>query len=176
MNRILFPVALLTALFALGGCAAKTTGNPVNSSVANTADIQGEASLSADTGVAGPPPVERSTATLTTLDGSQLETVYFAYDSFTLLPAAQQVLERNARWLLSNSAVKVTIEGHCDERGSDEYNLALGERRAMAVKSYLTARGVAAEQLATLSYGEERPAVAGHDEASWAKNRRGTFR
>ncbi|MDW8371737.1 MAG: peptidoglycan-associated lipoprotein Pal [Geminicoccaceae bacterium] len=99
--------------------------------------------------------------------------VFFAFDSSTLDDAARQTLERQAAWLKQFPAVSVTIEGHCDERGTREYNLALGERRAQAVKSYLVALGISPDRIRTISYGKERPADPGHDETAWALNRRG---
>ncbi len=104
-----------------------------------------------------------------------LKTVYFDFDSFTLSPAARDTLAGDARYLVKNPAVKVQIEGHCDERGSDEYNLALGEKRATTVMNYLETLGVPAARMTTISYGKEKPAVEGHDEAAWAKNRRAAF-
>ena len=100
------------------------------------------------------------------------DTVYFGYDSYSLDDRAQETLNRQAALLLRNTAVRVTIEGHADERGTREYNLALGERRATAVKDYLIAFGVTPGRMVTISYGEERPAVAGSSESAWAKNRR----
>lgn len=178
MSRFSILTAIaLAALLILGGCASKTAGNAINAPVAATIDeSHGEAAASAITGVQSQPVAAPSAATLSTLDGRKLETVYFDYDAFTLKPAARQALERNATWLQANPAVKLVIEGHCDERGSDEYNLALGERRALAVKGYLTTLGVVAERLATISYGEERPAVEGQSEAAWSKNRRAEFK
>lgn len=100
------------------------------------------------------------------------DTVYFAFDSYSLDSQAQGTLDRQAAVLLRSGSIPVTIEGHTDERGTREYNLALGERRATAVKDYLVALGVNPSRMRTLSYGEERPAVAGSSEAAWAKNRR----
>lgn len=99
--------------------------------------------------------------------------VFFDYDSSTLTAEGRSTLERQAAWLNQYPNVGITIEGHCDERGTREYNLALGERRAQAVKNYLISLGVPADRLNTISYGKERPAVMGSDEMSWAKNRRG---
>ncbi len=98
--------------------------------------------------------------------------VYFAFDKSTLSEEARETLKAQAGWLKEYEGVTVTIEGHADERGTREYNLALGERRANAVKDYLTALGVDPNRLRTISYGEERPAVVGHDKEAWAKNRR----
>ena len=102
--------------------------------------------------------------------GSIGDTVYFAFDSYSLDSQAQGTLDRQAAVLLRSGSIPVTIEGHTDERGTREYNLALGERRATAVKDYLVALGVNPSRMRTLSYGEERPAVAGSSEAAWAKN------
>ena len=105
----------------------------------------------------------------------ELATIYFGYDSFSLDGSAKAALKANADWLKSNSGRSVQVEGHCDERGTEEYNLALGERRAAAVKDHLVSLGVPASQVSTISYGEERPAVQGGDESAWSKNRRASF-
>jgi peptidoglycan-associated lipoprotein len=97
--------------------------------------------------------------------------VYFAYDSAELDEAAKAILDGYAAWLNDNTAVNVTIEGNCDQRGSREYNLALGQRRADSVKGHLVAQGVAADRIDTVSFGEERPACTGTGEACWAQNR-----
>jgi peptidoglycan-associated lipoprotein len=109
--------------------------------------------------------------------GSQvLDTVYFDFDQATLSDQAKDILVRNGEWLRTNADVRVQVEGSADERGTPEYNLALGERRAEAVKSYLTSLGVNASRLATISYGEERPVDPGHTEEAWAQNRRVDFK
>ena len=99
--------------------------------------------------------------------------VFFDYDKSDIKAEGRQVLQRQADWLKKYSNVTVTVEGHCDERGTREYNLALGERRATAVKKMLVALGVPANRVSTISYGKERPAVVGSNEAAWAQNRRG---
>jgi peptidoglycan-associated lipoprotein len=99
-------------------------------------------------------------------------TIYFDFDSSEIKPEFVDVLRAHARYLASNPNVKVTLEGHTDERGSREYNLALGERRAAQVKQFMMAEGVSASQLNTISYGEERPVDPGTGEAAWAHNRR----
>jgi len=99
--------------------------------------------------------------------------VFFELNSSTLTAEGRSTLEKQAAWLQKYPNVAVTIEGHCDERGTREYNLALGEHRAQAVKNYLVSLGVPAGRLNTISYGKERPAVVGSDEEAWAKNRRG---
>lgn len=101
--------------------------------------------------------------------------VYFEFDSATLTPEAQGVLNQKQQWLLSNAAGQVTIEGHCDERGSNAYNLALGDRRAQSAKNFLVQSGIAESKLNTVSFGEEKPIDPEHTEAAWAKNRRAHF-
>ena len=103
------------------------------------------------------------------------EDVYFDFDKATLTPTAQNVLMFKADWLKANADESVTIEGHCDERGTPEYNLALGERRAQSAKSYLVNLGVDAARMQTISYGEERPVDPRSNEEAWAKNRRAHF-
>ena len=98
--------------------------------------------------------------------------VFFAFDKYNLTAKARETLQRQATWLNKYPQVTVTIEGHCDERGTREYNLALGDRRATAAKNYLIALGVNPNRIKTISYGKERPAVAGSNEAAWAQNRR----
>lgn len=102
--------------------------------------------------------------------------VYFEFDQSRLTTDSRAVLQANAQWLRDHPNIPVQIEGHCDERGTIEYNLALGERRAMSVRNYLVSLGIPADRLYTISYGEEKPAVLGHDEESWAQNRRSEFK
>ena len=99
--------------------------------------------------------------------------VFFAYDKFSISAEARKTLELQAAWMKRNASVTVTIQGHCDERGTREYNLALGERRANAVKDYLVTLGVNPQRIDTISYGKERPVAIGSTNAAWAQNRRG---
>jgi peptidoglycan-associated lipoprotein len=108
-------------------------------------------------------------------EGSPLADVHFPYDSSTLTEAARATLEKHALWLQSRRDVRVTIEGHCDKRGTTEYNLALGEQRARAVWDYLVSLGVAPERLRTVSYGKERPLDPADTDEAYAKNRRAHF-
>ena len=103
------------------------------------------------------------------------EDVYFSLDASNLSPIARTVLNDKADWLLRNNNVKVTIEGHCDERGTSEYNLALGDRRAESVKAFLVDLNISPERMGTLSYGEEKPVDDEKNEEAWAKNRRAHF-
>ncbi len=101
--------------------------------------------------------------------------IHFAFDSAQLTPMAQVLLKEKAQWLEDNMAVDVRIEGNCDERGTTEYNLALGERRALSVKNFLVDLGISGSRLTTISYGEEKPLDPEHNEIAWAKNRRVHF-
>ena len=106
---------------------------------------------------------------------NELQKIYFNFDSADLSAESRAALSKNAELLAKQPSVSIRIEGNCDERGSDEYNLALGERRAKAARDYLVNLGVQPERLSVISYGEEKPADPGHDEAAWAKNRRDEF-
>ena len=104
-----------------------------------------------------------------------LEDVNFEFNAYTLSAQVQQKLQRTAQWLEDNATVSVQIEGHCDDRGSTEYNLALGERRSVAVENYLVSLGIGSDRMDTISYGEERSVDQGNNEKAWAKNRRAHF-
>lgn len=105
----------------------------------------------------------------------KVDDVYFDYDKYTLKPQAKTTLEMNAKELKKNMDLGIVIEGHCDERGTEDYNLALGEKRAKAVKDYLASLGVSASKMTVISYGEARPFDSGKTESAWAKNRRAHF-
>ncbi len=98
--------------------------------------------------------------------------VFFAFDSSAITPDSAEILNTQVKWLKDHENVDIIVQGYCDERGTREYNLALGERRANAVKQYLISQGIAANRISTISYGKERPAVLGNNEAAWAQNRR----
>ena len=108
-------------------------------------------------------------------EGGPLADIHFEYDQATLTEEARGILEKHALWMQNHREAKVMVEGHCDERGTVEYNLALGNQRAQVTRDYLASLGVAADRLRTTSYGKERPVDPGHDEAAWAKNRRAHF-
>jgi peptidoglycan-associated lipoprotein len=99
--------------------------------------------------------------------------VFFGYDKSDLTTDSQSTLDRQAAWLQKHPSVRISVEGHCDERGTREYNLALGERRASAVKDYLVARGIDGGRISTISYGKEKPVALGNDKSAWSQNRRG---
>lgn len=103
------------------------------------------------------------------------EDIYFSFDSAALSRTAQEKLREKARWMMQNPGVSAVIEGHCDERGTSEYNLALGDRRAESAKAYMINLGISPARLVTISYGEERPVDPRHNEEAWARNRRAHF-
>jgi peptidoglycan-associated lipoprotein len=106
---------------------------------------------------------------------SGLVTVHFGYDKSSLDSGAKKDIATNVQWMKANASAKVQIEGHCDNRGTIEYNVALGERRANAVKAYMVSMGIPADRLSVISYGKEKPLESGDNEAAWAKNRRANF-
>jgi peptidoglycan-associated lipoprotein len=109
------------------------------------------------------------------LESSLLKDIHFGFDRYDLTPKAREILSQNAELLLKHSPVEIQIEGHCDERGTIEYNLALGERRSNSAKQYLMSLGVSRDRIGTISYGEEMPVDPRHNEEAWAKNRRAHF-
>ncbi len=106
---------------------------------------------------------------------AKLKRINFDFDKYNVRTDAVPALKENAGWLKENANVKIIVEGHCDERGTNEYNMALGERRANSAKNYLVNLGVGADRVSTVSFGEERPLDSGHDEGAWAQNRRAEF-
>lgn len=164
-------ITLLAALMMVSACASESEtvaisggdSSTQSTSSSTTSSSSGSSSVSEAMVSAG------SAAEFVNEIGDR---VYFAFDSSELSSAAQLTLSRQAQWLQQYPGAYVRIEGYCDERGTREYNLALGERRANAVREYLVSRGVAANRVGTISYGKERPAVMGSNEAAWAQNRR----
>ncbi|MBM3548945.1 MAG: peptidoglycan-associated lipoprotein Pal [Alphaproteobacteria bacterium] len=156
-------LSLFAASLLLGACASETT---------TTAGSAGSGAAAAPAPAAAPRtgPVPGSQQDLVVNVGDR---VFFDLDKSDLKPEARRTLERQAAWLKQYGNVAVTIEGHCDERGTREYNLALGDRRAKAAANYLASLGIAANRIRTISYGKERPAVLGSNEAAWSQNRRG---
>jgi peptidoglycan-associated lipoprotein len=154
MNLFVKSIAVISAVFLLTAC--ETTPNSSSSQ-------DGSGSMN------GGPVTPGSQDDLAQNVGDR---VFFALDSSQLSTEAQSTLERQSAWLKQYPNVNVTVEGHCDERGTREYNLALGERRAAATKKYLVGLGIAASRISTISYGKERPAVIGSDESAWSQNRR----
>ena len=162
--KYLAPISLL-ALLALASCAKKKTPTeerPVTSQPQVTKDTSTKPDVSEQP--------------KRTLQESQFQTVYFDFDRYNLRPDAKAALDANYALLRDYPDVIVKIEGHCDERGTVEYNLSLGEKRAKAAMDYLSGLGISSSRLSIISYGKERPAVAGNNESAWSKNRRCEFR
>lgn len=166
MGIALVAAAMVTGL---GGCK-KNDGPPINTdpvSVNTGSSTGGEVTTST-----GLPEIDASTL----FDRARgLEVIYFDYNSYSLRPDAMASLKSNADKIRQVPGVIIQIEGHCDERGTQEYNLALGEKRALATREYLMNMGVSGDRMVTISYGEEDPADGGHTEAAWSKNRRSEF-
>ncbi len=162
LRKIVLPL-LFSLSLALVGCGSKDKSNAAADEAlvdsVDTASAMGfDINSSSDMGGAG-----------------GLRTVYFAYNSATLSGETTSTLNANADVLKQNPAVEVQIEGHCDERGSIQYNLALGEKRAKAVRDYLVSMGVESRRITIISYGKEKPIAQSHEESSWSQNRRGNF-
>jgi peptidoglycan-associated lipoprotein len=171
--RIKLAVLLVSLLLVLSiSCQKKTVA--VKNQSNSTAQQDGYETSTADQSDAA----EKTLASSTTPGNSDIvlqENIFFEFDKATLLPEAIETLTKNGQWLRTNSDVAITIEGHCDDRGTNGYNLALGERRAESVKTFLADLGVDRSRMVTISYGEERPFDRGHGEAAWARNRRAHF-
>lgn len=185
LTTLLFGATLALAACAPKAPAANPAPAPPPSSAPSAASQPAAPPGRAET--APPPPVIPTDPSVTATDPlevaaleainreSPLKPVFFAYDSDALDDAARSALEENAKVLRKYPTWVVAVEGHCDERGTPEYNLALGERRAMVAKNYLLSLGIAADRLHPISYGKEFPFDQGHDESAWAKNRRAHF-
>ncbi len=168
VRKQLFVFALIALLvLALGACSKKPT-----------TEVQTAPEQTQVTEQPAEAPVEEVAETPqeeTAMKMPVLNDVFFEFDKSRLTDEAKQVLADNARQLQDATAAMITIEGHCDERGTNAYNLALGEKRANSAREYLVSLGVAAGRITTISYGEERPFNTGHDESAWSQNRRAHF-
>ena len=171
--KVLTTIAAALLLAACGTTPEESGGTEGAGTTTDTSATSQTAAAStapATTTISGPTPGSQEHLVVNVGDR-----VFFDFDKSDLKPVARETIESVAAWMSNYPAVTVTIEGHCDERGTREYNLALGERRANAVYDYLVALGVDPNRLGTISYGKERPAVLGSNEASWSQNRRGVF-
>jgi peptidoglycan-associated lipoprotein len=159
----------------VGSSSAASSGSDAAASASsNTSDGSTSASSEASeaSGSSGSNSADSDMQTPDEMLAKVGSTVYFGYDESTLSAEAQATLDRQAAFLKANPTIRIVLEGHCDERGTREYNLALGDRRASAARDYLVAKGVNASRLTTISYGKERPAVGGSNDTSYALNRR----
>ena len=153
----LFAIMLLTSFLA--ACAtAPTETSSSNTNTTSQSEVVGGIYVGTDT-------VE-----MLAIDVP--DRVFFAYDSYSLAALAQTTLNKQAKWLKANPSVAIAVEGHADERGTREYNLALGDRRASSVKDYLMSQGISSNRISTISYGKERPVKSGSNDTAWAQNRR----
>jgi peptidoglycan-associated lipoprotein len=186
--HILFMVGVLIGSLALLGCpkrpeVAQGSSGTIGPGAAVTPSTPPPAAAGPQTGetpVTRPSapaetPVQPAPPAAAVPGASPLKDAFFDFDRSAIRDDQKAALTEDVTWLKANARVKITVEGHCDERGTAEYNLGLGERRAKAVKDYLVAAGIAADRIATISYGKERPFVLGHDESAWKWNRRGHF-
>jgi len=188
---LLLPVLIVASILAVVGCAKRPalsqasapapTGAPQSVAPPPPAAPVQEAPAAAPAPAPAPPPPAVEAAKPPAppkdfADTANLKDIHFDFDKSNIRPDAARILEANAAWLRSNSNMLVLVEGHCDERGTNEYNLVLGERRARATMNYLVGQGIAQDRLSMVSYGEERPLCTEHNEACWAKNRRAHFR
>ena len=160
---------LLTIAFLLSGC-------PKGADLTGIAP-QSEEIIKPSTPIQEPPAIGAPSAQHPAMAGkeSPLKDIFFDFDKSTMRDDAKPNLNEDLQWLNANPTEQITIEGHCDERGTAEYNLGLGERRAKAIRDYLVAAGIDARRIKTVSFGKERPFVLGQDEAAWAWNRRAHF-
>jgi peptidoglycan-associated lipoprotein len=169
MKRAALIVIAVAGLFSLWGCPKKmeVASTPESQKEAATAPSPAQAAPAAAPEVKSGEPEERATES-----GTGLKMIYFDFDKSFIRDDARPVMQANAEWLKAHPKVKVRIEGSCDERGTIEYNQALGQRRAASAKKYLTDTGVSSSRISLLSYGKEKPACSDHDETCWQKNRR----
>lgn len=163
-------VASLGVSLALSGCSSKKTqgvgdlnGNPAGMT---DGSMNGSDKSSLE---------QMQKGTLGSGQGGPLSDIHFGYNEYTIEPQDGSVLKSNATWLQKNAATRVQVEGHCDDRGSEEYNIALGAKRAQAAKDYLVTLGIPGSRISTISYGKELPVCTEHDESCWAQNRRDHF-
>jgi len=162
LNKVLKGLLLALPVLAVAACSSNKSANNAQSAMgAGTGTENGSSNLSSE---------EQARLQMQELQRNNI--VYFGLDKYDVSSEFAQMLDAHAAFLRNNPSYKVTVEGHADERGTPEYNIALGERRANAVKMYLQGKGVSADQISIVSYGKEKPAVLGHDEAAYAKNRR----
>ena len=163
-------LTLFAALLMLGACETSSDEQAATDSGGSATSSSSSDDVVSSTTIPGPTPGSQEDLTVNVGDR-----VFFDFDKSDIRPDARETIDTLAVWLGANPSVTLTIEGHADERGTTEYNLALGERRALAVRAYLVGLGVDANAVQTRSMGEESPASFGHDESAWSANRRAEF-
>jgi peptidoglycan-associated lipoprotein len=175
ISMMIIMVATLVCFLWMAGCAKKAVQQGDASGAPAAAVAAADQTPAATETAKAPTGGATKEVAAAKPEASGLEDIHFDFDKSVLRAADRYLLNLHAAWLLKNAAYNVLIEGHCDERGTTEYNLALGERRAKEAMQYLIGLGVEKERLKTISYGEERPLDPGHTEEAWAKNRRDHF-
>lgn len=172
----LIALAAIALVLVAAGCAKKAAVDEGASSSVTQQEVTSDQVQGADqSGVSDSAAMDQMQSVSATMANASLKRINFEFDQYTLSAEAKQVLAMNADFINNHSGFVVKIEGHCDERGSDEYNLALGEKRALAAQNYLLSLGVDASRLDIISYGEERPLVMGSNSDAYAQNRRAEF-
>ncbi len=171
MTRNGMTVAALAAALAIAGCGKKAPKEIPPAPIGAEGEDSGETAVG-EAGGLGSEALPGSRADFLASVGQGADRILFDTDSYTVDDQDRTILDAQAAWLQRNAAVRVTIEGHADERGTREYNLALGDRRANAAKNYLAARGIDPSRMTVISWGKERPDALGSDESAWAQNRR----
>lgn len=170
-------IGIFLIALTISGCPKKTPP-PSEGDLGSPSDSTGPGGLQ-EGGLAPGDPKERTDERIRgdrdTSGGGSLQDIYLDYDAFDLSQEARDTLQRNANWITKNSEAKIEVEGHCDERGTVEYNLALGAKRAKVVRDYLVTLGVPTGQISTISYGEELPTCRDASESCWKQNRRAHF-
>ncbi|AMG29612.1 peptidoglycan-associated lipoprotein Pal [Grimontia hollisae] len=166
VNKVLKSLAVALPMFTLAACSSSDSSTDSTGTETNTGS-QTTVVTPVDGGQGGLTEQEIRNNEL-----RQSQTVYFSFDDYSVLPQFEDMLDAHAEFLRANADIKVVVEGHADERGTPEYNIALGERRANAVAKYLQALGVPSSQISIVSYGEEKPLVLGQGEDAYSKNRR----
>jgi peptidoglycan-associated lipoprotein len=165
-------VAMLLVVLMLFGCSSKKPGAGANGGLGNVPGGMGESGV----GPGGEGSLTKlQKGTLGEGDQGPLKDIHFGYNDYTIQPQDNDILRANADWLQQNRTSRVQVEGHCDERGSEEYNIALGAKRAQAAKDYLQTLGINADRISTISYGKELPVCQDHTEDCWSQNRRDHF-
>lgn len=188
MKRLMIIVCLVGIIALIAGCAQKQVAKPPDDATKAETELLGDKDRKTDPAT-DPARVPSETVTERTLDRAAqdesrmpleqlqagLKDIYFDYDRYDIREDAKTVLREVAALLSRNKSLRVVVEGHCDDRGTNEYNLALGDRRARSARDYLVSLGIPSDRIDTVSYGEEKPLCSDQTEACWAKNRRGHF-
>ncbi len=176
MKKLLVLISILALLVVISGCKKKVAVTPPPSA---PVEEKAKAETEKVPTIKEPELTEEEIFRMKSLEElnreSPLQRIHFDFDKYFIREDAKPVLERNAQWLKKFPSVKILIEGHCDERGTEEYNMALGEKRAKSTMNYLISLGISPDRIKIISYGKSRPLDPGHNEEAWALNRRADF-